>query len=255
MSDERIKLEEILDRVGEDARDATVYVVRQPGGGGWRDGGPVALGKLDNFHIRTISGGRQEPHLFPRVYAYGSCLDLPVGHTGSHGGSCPHRILACVESADRDDVWEALCEATGYEPPSETDRARKRMQVKREILERMDATEGGPLTADPSPPGPKPQPPFESHEFTQMDHESWLYALARGTEPFPQDRTIYFDRETHCLVCVEEGADMDGREHPHEEGRYEEIQPLKVEELRLLTRSDLEEIAAAFWRARRVDPD
>lgn len=240
----------VVAKLGPDGLDSKIYVSRQPGVGGPPDGGGVPLSALHGFHTRHTSGGRQETSYFEYMYAYGMCTELPVGHSGSHG-SCPHRILTCVTGAERDDVWEFLCARAGYDPPTEEDVKRERERVKRQVLERLgvDVKYLQPVVGAIGASGP--QPPFEDHHWDDVAY-TLVWALGRRRRRYVET-TWYLDLERGDMARVE--SDFDDRQEPENPDRYEEIERLEEEELDLLTRRDLEEIAAAFKRSRGFGED
>ena len=176
---------------------SVVYVARQPGG----VSAAVPLSALRDFHTRTQSGGRGEATYFPHLYARVSCTDVDnpdFGHSGSHG-PCPHEIVVCVESTEREDVWNAICDLAGYHPPTSHDYEREVERVKREILQRFDV--------DREP--PERRQPIPSVDSTNTlwcfafdaEVERWLYPFVRKRESWSDERW-YLDHKDGGVVWL-----------------------------------------------------
>jgi len=75
-----------------------VWVCRHPGS---YCSIPVALSKLSDFRLNTVSGGVGKTSPYPMLYAKMWCSEIPeedrphFGHTCEHGPP-PHHILVCI---------------------------------------------------------------------------------------------------------------------------------------------------------------
>lgn len=250
-----IKRSEVVDRLGSDVLNSVVRVSRQsPDGPVPTDAGhQVQLRRLSGFHTRRVSGGRGERSYFPYLYAYGNCEELPVAHYGVHG-ECPHSILACVLGAEREEVWNTLCDLAGFSPQDVDERSDERERIKHELLDR--------LVSEHPQHGRKR--PFSGHVGPTV--EGWSVAdVLFETNHWERELDVWLDLQEGQLVSGL-GAGLNPKldeAFQNTPDRFEKIP--RVDEngfgsdaerhRKLLSDEDLAEVAVAFLRSRGFEPE